>query len=214
MKKAYISALAGDELKEYLSSKSCELHIIKGNENLAGSSVVTHPDIYMCSFPTGIYFGKADALGRSYPDDVLYNAAVVGGYIICSKYTSPDLIEKSMLKPLVVPQGYVKCNIAVLDEAHIITEDCGIAKALRSVSGISCLLIEPHQVELAGHEYGFIGGASGRMGSEMIFNGDLSSHSDFDKIKSLVESCGLSLKYFENYPLTDIGSIIIDESAV
>ena len=104
-------------------------------------------------------------------------------------------------------QGYVKCNVVILDDTHIITEDIGIAKSLEETE-IDCLLIESGYVKLKGFSYGFIGGASGKLGETIIFNGDLSSHPDFEKIKTFIESLGLRLWYTKSYPLEDIGSII------
>ena len=62
--------------------------------------------------------------------------------------------------------------------------------------------------ELPGYDTGFLGGTSGRVGDEIVFNGDLSAHPDFEAIKDFIRSRGLQIKYFESYPLRDIGSII------
>ena len=120
-----------------------------------------------------------------------------------------------------VPQGYTKCNIVVVDDEHIITSDEGIAKAVTtkadsarfdsgktSSAKLNCLLISPKQIELPGFPYGFIGGCSGRVDNKIIFNGNLKAHSDFRRISAFIESCELELVYFEDWPLTDIGSII------
>ena len=45
---------------------------------------------------------------------------------------------------------------------------------------------------------------------EIVFNGDLSAHPDFNVISAFIESRGLSCVYFKDYPLTDIGSIIVE----
>ncbi len=211
MRKAYVSALAAEELLEYLRDEGCEIVLVSGSVSL-DSPVKTHPDIYMCSLPDALYFGDSALLGNSYPRDVLYNAAAVGRYLICSRYTSPELIkEASALEAVTVPQGYVKCNLTVLDDHHVISEDRGIARVLKERTDIKCLLAEPGQVSLPGYKYGFIGGASGRLDDTIIFNGDLSAHSNFEDIKAFAAECGLGIKYFESYALTDIGSIIIQE---
>lgn len=94
-----------------------------------------------------------------------------------------------------------------VDGSHIITEDEGVFRAVSEKTDIKVLLISPKQVKLNGFAYGFIGGTSGRIGNEMIFSGDVTKHSDYAKIRSFIEECGLDIKYFD-YPLTDIGSII------
>ena len=211
MSKVYISENAFDAVTEYLESKGCEVIKISKHADVQ-DAVGSHPDIYMCRLSAGkssdIYFGDASLLSYDYPGDVLYNAACLGRYIICSKYTSPELVRAGGLEPVYVGQGYCKCNLVVVDETHVITEDEGIARTLSSYPDISCLLVSPHQVALPGFPYGFIGGASGRVGDEIVFNGNIKAHSDYEAIKAFIESCGLSLRSFDGLPLTDIGSII------
>ena len=213
MTRVYISENAFDETKEYIRSKGYEIVTVSKQADVQ-DAVAAHPDIYMCRLKagssSGIYFGDPKQLSYDYPGDVLYNAACVGRYIICSKHTSEELIRASGLKPIYVCQGYCKCNLVVVDESHVITEDEGIAKTLSAYPDISCLLVEPHQVMLKGFPYGFIGGASGRVGDEIIFNGNIKAHSDYESIKEFIKSCGLKLVSFDNQPLTDIGSIIAE----
>ena len=206
-RKLYLSSLAGSELKEYLKSCGYELCLLYENGRVS-KAISTHPDIFMCALKDGIYFGDSSLLEASYPGDVLYNAAAVGKYLVCNRYTSQDLIRSSGLTPVYVNQGYVKCNLVVLDDTHVITEDEGIAKTLGQLTDIDCLLIKPRQVRLEGYDCGFIGGASGRIEDTIVFNGDLSAHSDYEIICRFISKCNLQIKYFDTYPLTDIGSII------
>ena len=205
---AYVSEKANKELTDYLLSKGLKIVSVSKTADVS-DPVSCHPDIYYCLLKNGIYEGDPSLLSETYPGDVLYNAAALGPYLICSKNTSEDLIEKSGLTPVFVRQGYVKCNLAILDDSHVITEDRGIAKTLGSLPGIECLLIDEGGVALPGFDHGFIGGATGRMGNKMIFNGDLSSHKNFLEIDDFCRSCGLEVIYFDSYPLTDIGSILI-----
>ena len=206
--KAYISKESNKLLKDYL--KSLNIEVIEVSKNADVSDAIScHPDVYYCLLKDRLYKGDPTLLKKEYPGDVLYNAAAVGKYLICSKFTSKDLIKESGLIPVIVPQGYVKCNLSVLDDHHVITEDKGIAKVLKDIPDIDCLLINPHEVLLPGFEYGFIGGASGRAGNKMIFNGNLKAHSCFGDIRAFCIECSLDLVYFESYPLTDIGSKIV-----
>ncbi|HHU17320.1 MAG TPA: hypothetical protein GXZ70_03740 [Clostridiales bacterium] len=88
-----------------------------------------------------------------------------------------------------------------------ITSDNGIAAALKSHS-IDTLTISTANVRLKGFPYGFLGGASGRIDDKIIFNGNLSAHPDYLRIKDFIEERGLRVVFFEEYPLEDIGSII------
>ena len=112
-----------------------------------------------------------------------------------------------LMIPVQVPQGYSKCSIVCVDETSIITYDAGITKACRK-AGLEVLQIAPGHVRLQGYPTGFLGGASGRVGREILFNGDLSVHPDFAAIRDFIESRGLSCVHFPDYPLTDVGSIL------
>jgi hypothetical protein len=70
------------------------------------------------------------------------------------------------------------------------------------------LMITPGHILLPGYDTGFIGGASGRIGDTVIFNGDLSAHPDSDRIIRFIEDRGLKVRWFPEWPLKDIGSII------
>ena len=107
-----------------------------------------------------------------------------------------------------VRQGYTKCSTVVVDENSIITYDEGIVKACAPYRDLDVLQIAPGFVRLDGFDTGFIGGASGRVGNEIIFNGDLFSHPDFNSIVSFIEKRGLVCRWFADYKLTDIGSIL------
>ncbi len=222
MPEVYVSKKANKQLVSYLKEKNLDVCFVNADADVA-KPIACHPDIYMCSLHgfsevQNIFFGEAKALAAEYPKDVLYNAARVGKYFLCSKYTDKKLIErakalsdeaaKNGLENISLKQGYIKCNLVVVDDNHVITEDKGIAAVLAEHTDIECLLIEPRHVSLPGYEYGFIGGAGGRVGDEVIFNGNLAAHPDYEKIKDFIKKCGLEVKYFETYPLTDIGSII------
>ena len=45
-------------------------------------------------------------------------------------------------------------------------------------------------------------------GGQVIFHGALPKHPDFLRIKTFIESTGLLPVWFDEFPLTDIGSII------
>lgn len=168
-------------------------------------------------------------LGYRYPDNVKYNAVCMGNYFIHNiKYTSSFLLDKIQqleLKTINVKQGYTKCNMVVVNEHSAITSDKGIynsvnkyfdisnchatqSSSFQNQNKINLLLIKPGHVKLGNFPYGFLGGTSGRVGNEIIFNGNLKLHPDYQKIINFITSQGLKPTYFEEYPLEDIGSII------
>ena len=172
-----------------------------------------HPDLLLCKLGVSdaapLFRGDPARLSPVYPGDVLYNACCTGRYFIHNlKYTAPELLAAAGGSlPVQVPQGYAKCSIVCVDETSIITYDAGITKACLA-AGLNVLQITPGHVRLPGYPTGFLGGAGGRVGREILFNGDLSAHPDCAAIRDFIESRGLSCVHFPDYPLTDVGSIL------
>ncbi|MGP1569797.1 MAG: DUF6873 family GME fold protein [Eubacteriales bacterium] len=203
-------------LLNWLSTENYEINLIYGNENI-DIPIRAHADLYMCSIAhDGSNVHHAFENPKSpYPLDVGYNAVCMGNYFIHNlKYTALDLltkIESLNMKKINVNQGYTKCNIAVLDDSHAITSDVGIFNALKThAPELDILLVQPKYVALDGFPYGFIGGTCGRIDNMMVFNGNLKAHPNFYDICAFVKKAGLKLKYFPQFPLTDIGSIITE----
>ena len=221
----HISYRAHSRLTEALAAEGHELAVLRPCSAVS-EPISAHPDIFLCKLGSAprspVFRGNAGLLAPEYPKDVLYNAVVTEKFLICNTNTvSEELIRAARelypdIVTIPVPQGYTKCSMVVVDESHFITGDRGIFRALEKYNktrpddrpAAECLLIEPGYVELPGYSRGFIGGASGRIGDEIWFNGDIESHPDCEKIKVFIESCGLSVRSFEGLPLVDIGSII------
>lgn len=209
MSKVYISEDANPLLKEYLSGNNHIIVEIKSTDQVY-ESISSHPDIFMCKINNQIIRAEND-LGYSYPGNVKYNGVQVGKYFIHhTGYTASKLmaaVNTAGLTPVHVTQGYTKCNIVAVDETSIITSDDGIRNTLIPL-GLEVLLVSVGSVKLKGFSYGFLGGASGRVCDSIVFNGNLSAHPDYLKISDFILTRGLKLKYFKNYELEDIGSII------
>ena len=210
MNKVYISHLADNRIKEYIESLGFELSLVKSMADI-DDAISCHPDIYMCHLGKKLFSGDPAKLTHDYPGHAIYNGCSTGKYFIHNlKITDEKLLEevdRIGLTKVHVAQGYAKCSCVVVDEDSIITADRGIAKAAIA-AGMNVLVIDPKQVVLDGYPYGFIGGASGKVGNTILFNGDLRRHSNYNEIVDFIERRGVSIKYFEEYPLTDIGSII------
>ena len=209
----YISARAGAPLCDYLESIGYKLINISGSA--VYDAVSDHPDIYMCAGRPGsgeIIFGDEKKLGRDYPENIIYNAVILDRYLIHNlRYTDEEVLKYAEANGLItinVKQGYTRCSCVVVDGNSVITADRGIAEALSRYPDIDILTVDSGGVLLPGHDEGFLGGASGRVGSEIVFNGDLSKHPDFDRICGFIRTRGLEVRYFREYPLDDIGSII------
>ena len=214
-KVTYLSERAGSALRDYLISRGREIVTIK-SEDVVDKGISDHPDIFLCKMgvrdDSPVFFARKECLGKDYPDDVTFNAACTGKYFIHNlSCTDKNLLAeaKALGMTLInVRQGYTKCSIVVVDEEAIITYDEGIVKACSPYKDLSVLKVSPGFVRLDGFDTGFIGGASGRVGDEIIFNGDLFRHPDFLRIVKFIEGRGLRCRWFSDYPLTDIGSIL------
>ena len=179
--------------------------------HVGGKEFVCAPETYeyykeMLMFAR-LYKGESE-LGAKYPKDIAYNAAAVGGRLLCAKeYTERHIIEKYD-KIINTKQGYAKCSTAIITENAIITADKGIYESIRA-QGCDALLIKSGHIELKGMNYGFIGGASGKLSSELFaVNGDLSTHPDSDAIKSFCRNYGIETVSLKSGAIEDVGSIM------
>lgn len=155
-------------------------------------------------------FTQADSavrLGEKYPNDVLLNSCIIGSNIICGKDKVHPLLlnNKTTVKS---SQGYAKCSVCVVDESSVITDDSSIFEACQA-KDIDALLVSKGSVKLAGFDYGFIGGCSGKLSKDtLLFCGDISTHSDYHRIKSFLSFRGVQALSLSDGPLIDIGSVI------
>lgn len=210
MSTIYISEAADPLLKNYLADLGHTISEIKSYRDI-DPTIASHPDIYMCALRGSVYHGEKFLLHYDYPGHAIFNGCSTGKYFIHNlKYTGPELLKAVRNEGQIevhVNQGYAKCSCVVVDEDSIITADRGIYKAAVG-AGMEVLLINPGQIILKGQPYGFIGGASGKVGNSIVFNGDITRHSDYENIRDFIESRGLEIVYFPQYRLTDIGSVI------
>lgn len=146
-----------------------------------------------------------------YPNDCLLNFADIGDYIICNQSILTNEIVNLLPKKQIidVKQGYSKCSVCICKRNTIITDDISIYNAVSQYDDIKSLLVEKGSVRIDKYDYGFIGGCCGLIDKDtLLFNGDLSTHSDFDKIKNFLYDNGVNYIDIKGKPLTDIGSII------
>ncbi len=152
-------------------------------------------------------------LSAIYPRDIAYNAVITKDFLMHNlKFTDPLLTTHSTYthkKLIQTKQGYTKCSTVVVNNDTVITADQGIYKAVKDF--MNALLIQPGNVLLGEDNNGFLGGASASFEDRIVFHGDLSQHPDFLKIAAFLEAYHKQLVYFKEFPLTDIGSVLIFE---
>lgn len=177
-------------------------------------------DVFVCEKTVFEYYKKIlpdvnlvsgkTALSPHYPDDIAYNVLISENVAIGNfKYTDSVIkeeINKQNIKIFNTNQGYAKCA-SVVFQNNIITADSSIFKSAEN-AGLNALKISEGNVNLPGFNYGFLGGASGFVNGKLLFFGDISRHPDFEKIKEFISENEIEIDYIENYPLTDVGTII------
>ena len=180
--------------------------------HLGGDRFVTADnafEYYVNKLPGAKIIRGSTAIKSPYPFDAAYCAAVFSHFAVANeKITDRVLLDilKSEFTFINVKQGYSKCIICPVAENAVITEDAGIYKKLSGFMDV--LLIEPGHVALPGYGYGFIGGAAGLIGDKKLyFNGRIDQLPDYERIMLFLEKHSVKA-VTEDYPLTDIGSVI------
>ncbi len=216
------------ELRDFFSERGIELYYTAENK-CADKSVSDHCDLSVLYLGNGkiiVDKGQAflisrlrekglevvetfDEVSGAYPHDCILNHTIIGDCIIGKK----EIFDKAVLdycknfEHIQVRQGYCKCSVLVVDERSVITDDESIAAKVCE-NGLDCLLISKGDVFLDGHEYGFIGGASGKISkNEILFFGDITKHRDYYSIKEFTDARGIEIISLD-FQLTDFGGIV------
>lgn len=210
IEKLNIKPLFGAELGFEVKGVRC--HIDTQITHLGGGRFVVSPYLighYSKILPTATLLAGESAGQGAYPDDAAYNVANTGKYIIHNfKYTDRKVLMEISGERINVAQGYTKCAVCIIDENSVITEDEGIAQTLNR-HNIDVLKISAGDVKLSGLDYGFLGGASGKLSENTIcFTGDITAHRDYKAILEFCQRKNVKPISLCDGPLTDIGSII------
>lgn len=160
----------------------------------------------------GVKTVECNDIASPYPNDVRLNATLLGNRLICNKqYTSKELLQwaqNNSIEVISTKQGYCKCNLCVLNNSAVITEDDSLAYLLK-IYQINVLKISKGYVSLSDKHYGFIGGASAKISeTEIYFSGDLSTHPDYDEMCEFMNQYNISPIFNKNRKLNDFGGIV------
>lgn len=151
--------------------------------------------------------------GKKYPENILLNFLYFNNKLYGkASAIDPNLNEycvKNNIEIVNINQGYARCSTLVLNNHSAITADATIKKALER-DGAEMLLISSGDIKLEGYDYGFIGGASGRISDNtMVFFGNAEMHPCYSAIKELCSKNKIEIKILcKNIPLTDVGGIV------
>jgi hypothetical protein len=175
-------------------------------------------DLSLLSVGTGDRFVfTADEVMAEYPHDVGLNALRMGDKLFTRVASaSGTLIEKARadgIEIIDVKQGYPACTVLKLSDMAAITADRGMAKILGE-HGIRVTLIEPGDISLPPHEYGFIGGAGEVHDGKLYLFGNPSTHKNGEMIIAAAEAEGLKVVPLCSGGLVDLGGILFTEGNV
>lgn len=151
--------------------------------------------------------------GKKYPENTLLNFLflnnILYGKLSAIDKNLLDFCEENSIKTVNINQGYARCSTLVLNEKAVITSDLSIEKALKK-DGVEVLLISSGNIILDSYDYGFIGGASGKIDENtVVFLGNVTNHPDYRRIENFCENHNTSIKIIcKDMPLTDIGGIV------
>ncbi len=172
--------------------------------------VGTNTDI-LCNIPE-LTVEKGTCLKAEYPYNIAFNHVIMGNTFIGNMaYTDSHIKAYCISKHfqmIDVKQGYTKCSCAIVNENAVITADSAIyCKCLEN--NIDVLKIDSGYIHLYGYEYGFIGGCCGKISHDVLaFTGKLSTHKNYESIRSFLRQYGVYPLELSNKPLLDIGSIL------
>ena len=223
------SATMPEEAKKSLSQMGEVLWLEPSDK--AYPSISSHPDIFffckderhcksvICAknvdidLPPDIEVIKGEqSVGKKYPDTVPYNAVGVGNTLIHNllytdlsiKYLYGKISTKSV--QLTVNQGYTRCNLLALDERNFITSDFGIKHVLEE-NGCNVLYVDPHQITLPGHDYGFFPGCCGLVGDAVVVCGALKHLKECKELRKFIRRNNVKIIELYDGELIDVGSI-------
>lgn len=148
----------------------------------------------------------------SYPHNILLNSVVINNKLFCKKTLSSAEIVKTFENKnyniISINQGYAKCSTSIVNDSAIITADSSIYKAAIN-NGFDVLKITNGDIKLNGVNYGFIGGACGKLDKDILaFCGNIKMHRDYENIKCFCKNHGVNLLSLDIGELVDIGGIL------
>lgn len=150
-------------------------------------------------------------LSSDYPEDCLLNCARFGHRIFCGKQAAQEIEQychNTNVKIITVGQGYTRCSVCAVTENALITADEGLAK-VAAAQNMDVLKIRAGWIELDGYDYGFIGGACGKLSRNTIaFVGEIEQHPDYENIRTFLKNYGIYAESLCGGPLRDIGGLI------
>lgn len=151
-------------------------------------------------------------VGSLHPETTHYNAVGTQNRLIHQlRHTDERILRLYEGKQqLDVKQSYTRCNLLSITEQAFITSDLDI---YRKLTGQHCevLFIDPNQIHLEGHDYGFFPGCCGVFRNQFVVCGNTSLLKEKQELDEFLSKHGFSLIELYDGELTDLGSIFFLE---
>ena len=207
---------------------------VPAHPNLSGPCA-SHPDLSFCRIApnTLVYAKKCNEqlvgtlqqcgltmipgeteLQSNYPYDIPYNAVRIGQYFLHNLRYTDKVVKKTWqaegLKEISVKQGYTCCSTAVVRDDLVITADTGIAEKLEQTGAMTVLRLPPQkQIQLLPMDYGFIGGATGRIdGNTFAIAGHVKYLENGAEIQAFLQKHGVQLINLTDEKPFDLGTLL------
>ena len=151
--------------------------------------------------------------GKKYPENILLNFLFLNntlyGKLSAIDKNLLDYCKENSIRTVNINQGYARCSTLVINNNTVITSDLSIEKALKN-DGVEVLLISSGNIVLDGYNYGFIGGAGGKIDENTVaFFGNIQNHPDYLLIEEFCKKHNVTIKVIcKDMSLTDIGGIV------
>lgn len=143
-----------------------------------------------------------------YPENILLNAAIIKEKFFAHKNSINIFKKHKEFEFYPINQGYAKCSTCILNSSAAITEDESVFTSLKQ-AGLDVLKIKKGEVKLKGMNYGFFGGATGKLSPSILaINGELRYNSDEDIITSFLRNHGIYVVELKSGQIEDIGGIL------
>lgn len=235
---AVVGDKLNEHLYQYLTRRQWTVFKLPQNQKTY-APVNNHPDLYGCAMGNNKWvlepnlyqalvkaYGQLDhnifirghhELGSRYPTTCYYNHLVFDDVLLGNENCfDPQVIilaKESLLKTLSVKQGYIRCTTALIGKKLILTSDRGVQSVLMSqFKDYNILFVDPADILLQGFPHGFIGGCLLQAApGEIYAYGNISKHRQFNEIERALRNESYKLIYSEDFPLEDIGSVLMLE---
>lgn len=192
-------------------------------------SIAAHPDIYFFQYAEnqlvfapntpkewiaflhqkGVKLMRGrKALGHNHPETTFYNACGTTNLLVHNlKHTDERILRLYEGKTQInVNQAYTRCNLLALSDKAFITSDEGICRVLTERQ-LDILFIDPHQIHLEGHDYGFFPGCCGVFGNQLLVCGNTQLLKEKEALDAFLLRYGFSLIELYDGALVDLGGI-------